>query len=358
MELCIFSVMASPYQRDLFRALAAVPGVSLRVYYCSASAPDSPWPQEPPEAWEHLLPGICVGRGNVRVKFNHSLPKPRTGEQVILNLDLTSATTQWLMRRLPRGTWIFWGERMRAQPPGWRRRAATLLAAPLKNAGRIVAIGRAAARDYAERFPGVPVASIPYHCDLSAFLALPQRSAAPVEGLTFLFCGQMIRRKGLDLLLEAFAILVEEGAPVRLRLVGREAELPELWRHLSPAARARIAYAGFKAPAELHHAFAGADVFILPSRHEGWGVVVNQALAAGLPVLCSESVGASELVEPGVNGLVFATGQVAALYRAMRRMVDQPERLAPMAAAARRKAAELTPEKGACKWLELLGHRA
>jgi len=67
-----------------------------------------------------------------------------------------------------------------------------------------------------------------YHCDLSAFFAIhrPPKSGAP---LTFLFCGQMIRRKGVDLLLSAFERLIASGLDARLLLVGREADLRDSW---------------------------------------------------------------------------------------------------------------------------------
>ena len=59
-------------------------------------------------------------------------------------------------------------------------------------------------------------------------------------------------------------------------------------------------------------------MFVLPSRHDGWGVVVNQAIAAGLPVICSDAVGAAaDLVSNGVNGYVFPSGNVEQLAEAM-----------------------------------------
>src|SRR5262249_32859433 len=94
-----------------------------------------------------------------------------------------------------------------------------------------------------------------------------------------------------------------------------------------------------------------ADVFVLPSRHDGWGVVVNQALGAGLPVIASDAVGAGlDLVEDGVNGLIVPAGSAAALERAMERLALQPDLARAYGQAARRKAAEITPAAGAEKW--------
>src|SRR5206468_3627451 len=138
---------------------------------------------------------------------------------------------------------------------------------------------------------------------LSAFLSSPRRVRRDGR-LRFFFCGQMIRRKGVDLLLIAFDRLITRGVDIELLLVGREADLPEFMSAMSPEARARVRYEGFQAPERLPEYFSQADVFVLPSRHDGWGVVVNQALGAGLPVITSDAVGAGlDLVEDGVNGL-------------------------------------------------------
>src|SRR5262249_37221431 len=154
-------------------------------------------------------------------------------------------------------------------------------------------------RDYAERFPEARHFNIPYFCALQPFLDAPRRALS--DETVFLFCGQMIARKGLDLLLAAFARLVEMRGRVRLTLVGREAELQTELAKLSAPVRESIRYEGFQAPEALPRFFAEADVFVLPSRYDGWGVVVNQALGAGLALLCSDAVGAAhDLVEDGV----------------------------------------------------------
>src|SRR5262249_54780263 len=131
-------------------------------------------------------------------------------------------------------------------------------------------------------------------------------------------CGQMIRRKGVDLLLKAFQRLVESRFDVHLILVGREADLPEFLAQISANAKSRVVYEGFQAPEKLNEYFARSDVFLLPSRYDGWGVVVNQALAAGLPIITSDAVGAGvDFVENGSNGMCVEAGDEDALYRAM-----------------------------------------
>ncbi len=343
------TIVPSPYQRDLFAALAARDDVDLSVLYMEAASPDSPWPEAPLRPFERILPGFWVPLSRVRFHFNWSLPDPGSYDVVVLS-TFTSFTGQWLMRRgLSGNRWLFWGERLRKQNGQVGEFIQRRLAAPLAGAAAIVGVGRAAEADYQKRFPRTRHFCIPYHCDLAGFLRSPRRDVR--ASVTFLFCGQMIRRKGVDLLLAAFDRLVAKGLDVDLRLVGREASLAQFLAEVGPEARARIRYEGFQPPERLPDYFSTSDVFVLPSRHDGWGVVVNQALGAGLPVIVSDAVGAGlDLVENDVNGFQFRAGDVEGLQRCMESLASSPVTARSMGEASRRKAVTLTPEAGAEKW--------
>jgi glycosyltransferase involved in cell wall biosynthesis len=344
MKVAFISVVPSPYQRDLFRALAQRSEVDLSVYYLEAASPDSPWPQRALESYEKILRGFWFGIGSARCHVNWPLPDLKPFDVIVMN-NIMSLTAQWLMRTvLHHKPWLFWGERL-GRGTGLHQRLTT----PLHRAAGIAAIGSFAAEDYAARFPEPRHFCIPYFCDLDAFLAAPRHHRE--EGRTvFFFCGQMIVRKGVDLLLDAFQKL---GHAAHLLLVGREADLPQLLAPLPAEVRKRITYAGFQAPEDLPRYFAQADVFVLPSRYDGWGVVVNQALGAGLPMICSDMVGAGrDLVEEEINGLHFPAGDSAALANKMQRFLDDPELCERWGAASRERAQRWTPNAGASKWVE------
>jgi glycosyltransferase involved in cell wall biosynthesis len=352
-RVAFLSVVPSPYQRDIFAALARRLDVDLKVYYLEAAAPDSPWPEKPLPDYSRILPGRWFSIGNARCHLNWPLPDFRDREIVVLN-TMMSVTAQILMRgRLRTIPWVFWGERLAQKAPRWRDQVHDLLTAPLHDAAAIAGIGSLANRQYSARFPQPLHYCIPYHCDLDAFLATTTTPRSRDETV-FLFCGQMIARKGLDHLLAAFGALAAQKTNVRLLLAGREAELPQMLAELPEAVRAKIEYAGFQAPEDLPRLFARADVFILPSRYDGWGVVVNQAIAAGLPVICSDQVGAAyDLIEENVNGLRFPAGDVAALTECMQRLAGNPELIAQWGQASRARAAEYTPDRGAEKWVSV-----
>jgi glycosyltransferase involved in cell wall biosynthesis len=347
------TIVPSPYQRDLFRALAAHGDVELSVCYMETASPDSPWPEARLHSYERILPGFWVPLDGARWHVNWNFGELSAFDFVVLS-SFTSLTGQWLMRSRLRGQrWLFWGERLRPQASAWKRAVQDKLTAPLARATGIVGVGQAAENDYRRRFPSTSHFCIHYYCDLSDFLA-HNRRAAPASEVNFLFCGQMNRRKGVDLLLTAFARLITKGLNVRLLLVGREAELPQFLRTVNSASRERIDYAGFQPPERLPEYFSRADVFVLPSRYDGWGVVVNQALGAGLPIICSDSVGAGlDLVEENVNGLRFATGNAGELQRCMEQAASNPKVTWEWGETSRQKAQTLDPRVGAEKWVDV-----
>lgn len=127
-----------------------------------------------------------------------------------------------------------------------------------------------------------------------------------------LYVGQLIPRKRVDLLLQAFSQLAAPAA--RLRLIGKgpeEQPLQQLARELGIAERVR--FSPGMPNAETVAAMATADVLVLPSRFDGWGAVVNEALMVGTPVICSNRCGASDLIENGRNGYVFEAGDARSL---------------------------------------------
>jgi glycosyltransferase involved in cell wall biosynthesis len=353
-DVGIVSVVPSPYQRDLFWALAQRPEVRLSVYYLEQGAPDSPWPEEQLRPYEQILPGFWVAPGGARFHIVTRHPRLAQHESIVLN-TLTSSLSQWWLRRPRHGKrTFFWAEALRPQSRAPRQLVQAILTRALSRVDAIVGIGSTAVEKYAERFPGKPVFNIPYYCNLAPFLSSPATFAGINEEVRFLFCGQLIARKGVDILLQAFDRLVRKGLRVRLELVGRRGELDAMLAGVSPAARELVSYSGFQDPKRLYEAYSRNHVFILPSRYDGWGVVINQALGAGLPVICSTTVGSGrDLVETGSNGFLIEPNDAVALATAMERFAQDPTLAVRFGAASRARADLFTPERGAEKWIHV-----
>jgi glycosyltransferase involved in cell wall biosynthesis len=138
-----------------------------------------------------------------------------------------------------------------------------------------------------------------------------------------LFAGQLIQRKGADVLIGAFAMAGRRESRLRLLLLGSGPDRDKLEASVPDQLRNRVLFLGHQSPNVLPSVFASADAFCLPSRHDGWGVVVNEALGAGLPMIVSDAVGAGrDLVVDGVNGIVTRAGDATSLAVALEQIAD------------------------------------
>src|SRR5262249_28618297 len=99
---------------------------------------------------------------------------------------------------------------------------------------------------------------------------------------------------------------------------------------------AKVKFLGFQNQSQLPEVYCGADLMVLPSDYEPFGVVVNEAMLCGCPVAVSDRVGAGyDLVEPGKTGFVFPAGDTAALGTVLRDNLGDRDNLRRMGAAAR-----------------------
>jgi glycosyltransferase involved in cell wall biosynthesis len=141
-----------------------------------------------------------------------------------------------------------------------------------------------------------------------------------------LFAAKFQRRKRPDDLLRAAARLNRDHVVFHLVMVGSgemEAELHDLAQYLGLP---NTHFAGFVNQAALPRVYAACDVFVLPSENETWGLAVNEAMCAGLPVVASSEIGCvTDLVHDGQNGRTFSAGDVSGLTDALRPLLTDPE---------------------------------
>ena len=139
------------------------------------------------------------------------------------------------------------------------------------------------------------------------------------DAFVALFVGKFIREKQVEDFIQACGQLgVTNGRPVHGVLVGDGPLRPKLER-MAGLCGDRIHFVGFRNQSELPAWYAAADVLVLPSASETWGLVVNEAMASGLPAVVSNAVGcAPDLIDQGDTGFVYPVGDVAALTNCLR----------------------------------------
>jgi glycosyltransferase involved in cell wall biosynthesis len=237
----------------------------------------------------------------------------------------------------------------------WNARAASV-------AGVLLANSQATATDIRAFFPraNARVRVVLHAADDFAdgeVAALPAELAA--GGPYLLSMGNTKPHKDLPTLLRAFAQLDVRRPDLRLLLVGRDE--PGYAASVlgdTPAAR-RVTFTGHVDDATLRALYAGAEAFVFPSRYEGFGLPPLEAMASGVPVVCSDAASLPEVV--GDAALLFDAGDVTAAAGAILRLLDDPALRASLVAAGHARAAlftwERTAEQTMAAYRELLEGR-
>lgn len=217
------------------------------------------------------------------------------------------------------------------QPPatGWlkRLRARLLMARWARRIACVLAIGGVGGEFFAR--VGVPAAKIvPFGYYLDVPPLSPPAPSGPTEPFRFVAAGQLIRRKGIDLLLDACARLPAAGWT--LEIYGAGPEQGRLVRQMERLGLAeRVAFLGVVPQDTVSTAAAEADCVVVPSRFDGWGMVASEALGAGTPVICTAACGAAALAEvvgPGLRVVAAeARGLAAAVAAALAAGRPRPE---------------------------------
>ena len=203
------------------------------------------------------------------------------------------------------------------------------------------------ASEYARRI-GIPDSRIRtgfYGFDYRRYAAAATRRRSPWPR-RFLFTARYAPEKDLVTLLRAYeAYRAEVADPWLLTCAGAGPEAYRLQRVNG------VTDAGFMQPAQLTDLFASHGAFVLPSRFEPWGVVIAEAAAAALPVVCTTACGAAaDVVRPYYNGVVVPDQDVAALTRALRWIHDHETTLAEIGRRGQALAEAFSAEAWAERW--------
>ncbi|HOJ76715.1 MAG TPA: DUF1957 domain-containing protein [Bacillota bacterium] len=137
------------------------------------------------------------------------------------------------------------------------------------------------------------------------------------------FCGRLVREKGVQDLIQAYAGIAGLYPDSELLIAGSGPymhELQDLTRHLN--LESRVKFLGFISEQVRNQYLAEVNIAIFPSLYEPFGIVALEAMAAGVPVIASKTGGLGETVQDGVNGLTFTPGDVNELQRCLLKLIQ------------------------------------
>ena len=346
----------SPHVVPLFAALAAQPGIDLRVYFYSETDANRRWKVSP----EGKFPYTILPQWSIRLRgkdlFTYFINPTiipalrRDGFDVLISAGWDSFTAQvsFLWCALVGKPYIVWSGST-VNEPSWRRTLSLpLVKLIVRGASGYIAYGTRA-REYLVTLGARPERiAISFNTVDVDFFARARNAVTAEQctalraalGITtprlVLFVGQLIERKGPRTLIDAFARIKPALPDVGLLLVGYGMEEDALRAYVRERGIADVTFAGAVDVLDLPRYYALADCFVLPSAEEVWGLVLNEAMACGLPVITTDRVGASvDLVREGENGFVVPANDPAALAAQLAAVLASPERARAMGAASR-----------------------
>lgn len=184
--------------------------------------------------------------------------------------------------------------------------------------------------------------------------ALDRPSGSRPRPFTLLFVGRLTWLKDVPTLLEAVRLLVTRGRDIRLRIVGQGSDEPDLRLRAERAGIAHVCeWVGWLA--DPFPEMLQADVFVLSSRSEGFGNVIVEAMACGLPVISTDcESGPREILQDGRFGLLVPVGDSSAIADAVERLMDSPEDRAEFGRAGRTRALEFDVKEIGAQYLRVL----
>lgn len=310
--------MPSFYQADLFRALVNSGKVSLHVIFLQRI------PAERAKlGWNDDLSGFDYEFLDARAPIFDAIRKARRsrgGIHIVGGLWAGSVIESVLLTLKVSGAeyFIYSEAPDPRQPiPSWEKIVLLKAGKHIINGAKGILSVSHFARDYF-RLYGAPDSKIhPF----GYFRSLPPTlKVRPLkkkkERIDVIFVGQFVHRKGVDILLSAIEPLMRTRNNLFLQLVGAGEEEIRYRSWVAEKNLTRqITFEGTLSPHKVVGRISRADVLVLPSRWDGWGIVVNEAFMASVPVIVSDMCGASDVVKNGINGFVFSSENIQELTR-------------------------------------------
>jgi glycosyltransferase involved in cell wall biosynthesis len=342
-RVAIVSPEPTPYRSPLFDRLAARPELDLTVIYAASTVADRPWWVKPQHR-STFLRGLALPGARRVVRHDYpvtpaiarTLRATRPDVVVVSGWSTFAAQGAIAWSRAHRVPYIVHVESHDLEPRArWRRVVkGAIVPGILRGAANVLVVGSAARESVITR--GVAperVRVLANTVDVPTWVRRAQelrarRSEIRAEGgftdedIVVLCVARLVPDKGIDTLARALAATGDKR--LFLQVAGQGPESERLLRLCSELGL-RADIGGDMAEKDLAQHYVGADVFALLSRHEPWGVVVNEAAASGLPLLLSDHVGAGrDLLVEGENGFVVPADDVEAAAAALERLADDP----------------------------------
>jgi glycosyltransferase involved in cell wall biosynthesis len=339
LKILFITRLFSPFQIEVANAVNADPGIDFRIAFTIASREGRKQPHwrnfDYDRSRHPIMPDGCNAVPWLVETIRQTTPDVLISGQFLLELYQAVLAT-W---RDERYTLAFWSEPLDATKPPLRRAAALQgTRFRLAFADLILAIGYRAEREFAACAPQADVTLVPYGQDLSDCFAATEEEKRS-EVMRFVFSGQLLDRHNIALLMQALVEL-SRVRPGKFELTfsghGPEQATIDAVLQQTPALQSAVRFdSDFNSWSERVRPLRRAHVLVYPTKYAGWGLVVPEGMAAGLPILSTPQAEAAQyFVRHRVNG-AFVDPTVASWVREMCRCIDYPDEVREMGRRAR-----------------------
>lgn len=299
MQVLFLSNIPTPYQLDFLEELNSQSSIKIFGYFLFS--------KEHNRDWILKLPDYII-IANFRKKISdykkiYNFIKNKKIDKIIIG-GYTLPTVLFLiaLSKALKIDLFFWLERPINKQVGLKNHLKELyLKTILSKAKKILAIGELAVEDYKKYNNNI--VNLPYSMNLDNFYKI-NRNLNEKENIEFLFSGQYIHRKNIINTINAFKKI--DNRNIRLNIIGGgelKEEISDLIKNDN-----RISDLGFVQPQILSAIYRQNDIFIMPSRHDGWALVINEAMASEMPIISTNKVGAVyEYIIHKENGFICDT---------------------------------------------------
>lgn len=335
-RVAVLNGIPAPYREPVFETLAAHPEVELKVFYCSPGHAEVGWTQSRSRATEtpytsrqefltNWSPRWCQRRtlfGYANLAIGRRLRQFRPDYVIIYGynqLTYLLAMHYCVRYRVPfalRGDSNARIDQSRTLASLLRRKLVRQL---VHRAHAVLPVGTANAEFWMNH--GAKASQL-FDCPFSVFntriAELATRQPIDLHApIRFLYAGRMIARKEVPAIIQAFNTL-SKGVHATLSLVGDGPDRPVAEAMVAEHARPFVQWHGRLSNDDTMKQMGSSDVLVIPARTEPWGLVVNEAMAAGLSVIARHDVGAAiDLVEEGVTGRLLADSDPQTIAESM-----------------------------------------
>jgi glycosyltransferase involved in cell wall biosynthesis len=361
-RIVILTEIIAPYRIPVFNALAQHDGVELHVIFLAENDPTE-------REWLVYKDEICfsyqvlpswrrrLGRHNFLLNRGAETALRRARPDFVVcggyNYVASWQSMAWARRnRVPFGLWA------ESTTRDFRSRHTLiefLKTRFLRSCNAFVVPGKSSV-EYLRHY-GVPpemIFTAPNAVDTQFFAqrasviredTVSHREALQLPPRFFLFAGRLVQEKGVFDLIRAYGALAPElRKEIGLVFVGEGPARSQLLQRAAKVSPGSIQLKGFAQRELLPAYYALADAFVFPTHTDPWGLVVNEAMSCGLPVISSGAAGCvADLIESGCNGRVFSTGDVGQLTSAMDELARDAELRSLMGQRSRERIAQYSP---------------